>query len=217
MKSYLSTHLLVALHTIIIAVVILAAAWYIDYVRSETENALMARIQETVLRIESLAEVTDRNGADALTEQIISDCPRRDEFETILNSLNTARGRELITAQQLFESCGAYFAERKALMVAQLEREYQSLEADRMLLMTLRDLTPEELAYVDWSELITLEKDRSALLFEQTAIQGEIISLLIEGGNGARINELVRHAQSVGQSLSVTDAQIDALRNKLMS
>ncbi len=217
MKSYLTTHLAVALHALIILIVIALSAWYIDASRSGVESKLSSRIEKTLVQIQSLAETTDRNGADALTERIISDCPRRTEFENLLNGLNTATRRDLISAQQLFESCGAFFAERKALMVSTLEREYRILDSDLVLLETLRDLTPEETAFRKWKDLVALEEERSALLNEQTTIQAEIIELLIEGGGNTRIQELVRQAQDVGQSLTVVDSQIDTLRTNLTS
>jgi hypothetical protein len=217
MKSYLTTHLAVALHALVMLVIVVASAWYIDMTQSAVETKLISRIETSLVQIQSLAETTDRNGADALTERIISDCPRRTEFENLLNGLNTATRRDLISAQQLFESCGAFFAERKALMVSKLEREYRMLDEDLTLLATLRDLTPDEGSYRKWDDIVRLEGERSALLNEQTTIQADIIELLIEGNGGVRIQELVQQAQDVGQSLTVVDAQIDALRTNITS
>ena len=217
MKSYLTTHLAVALHALIIIVVITLSAWYIDASRSDVEAKLSARIESSLARIQALAETTDRNGADALTERIISDCPRRSEFENLLNGLNTATRRDLIAAQQLFESCGAFYAERKALMVSHLEREFSMLDEDLVLLAALRDLTPREVNFRKWQQVVKLETERSALLNEQTSIQADIIKLLIEGGGTLRIQELVQNAQEIGQSLTVLDAQVDVFRTNLTS
>lgn len=216
MKAYLSTHLAVALHALIIALVIATASWYVSYSRAHVEAQLTERIDNTVLRIITLAETTDRNGADALTERIITDCQRRPEFETLLNGLGTASRKDLLRAQQLFESCGSFYAERKSLMVAQLEREYALLDDDLALLTTVRDLTPKELALQRWEGLIALENDRSTYLNDQTALQSNIITLLIEGGQAAKITELAAQAQNVAQSLAITDAQIDTLRSNLV-
>lgn len=215
MKAYLTTHLTVALHALIVVSVILCSAWYVDNSREHVEREIVNRISTTKAHIIELAEITDRNGADELTERIITDCPRRTEFETLLNALSTSNKRELLSVQQLFESCGSFFAERKAFMVAELSREYTLLLSDLELLSILRDLTPQELALKEWNSLIELETERSSFLSEQTSIQAEIIKLLIEGGNTTRIQELVRQAQDVSQSLTVTDTQIDLLRGKL--
>jgi hypothetical protein len=217
MKAYLTTHLMVAAHALIIAVVALSAAWYVDNALWKTESQIVGRIQETLAEITTLADLTDRNGADALTERIITDCPRRTEFENLLSGLAGATRKDLLAAQQLFESCGAFHAERKAFMVAQLERELALLSSNLDLLSSIRDLTPVEVGYTSWAELVELEKVRSAFLTEQTELQADIIRLLIEGESAQTITELVRQAQNVSESLIVTDAQIDQLRSKLTS
>ena len=77
--------------------------------------------------MESLAVETNRNGADEVVSKIITDCPKRAEFEGLLERLEALKHKDLITAQQLFDSCGGYYAERKAVMVSRLEREYEIL------------------------------------------------------------------------------------------
>lgn len=217
MRSYLTSHLVIALYAILIALLVAGSAWYVDRSQRAIEERLQAELQETRATLTDLAVVTDRNGADALTERIIVDCPRRAEFENLLNRLGTATQKELLSAQQLFESCGAFYAERKALMVAQLEREFAHYEETISLLREIDDVATLEADLVKWKALIEAENTRSSFLTEQTDIQSEIITLLIEGnGTQTRINELVRRAQSISESLSVTDAQIDEMRVGLM-
>ena len=216
MKNYLNTHLLVAGNALALALIVSGSAWFMHQSRMETLSMLQTNIKTQTVLIAELALLTDRNGADEVTEKIISDCPRRSEFENQLVSLSTATQKELLRTQQLFESCGAFYAERKALMVSRLEREFQSLRSNLALLRTIRDLTPEEESLSDWKALIELEKTRSTLLGEQTAIQEEIISLLIGGTNTqAKITTLVQNGQNVNQLLSVTDAQIGTLSSML--
>lgn len=216
MKNYLDTHLLVAGNALALALMVSGTAWFMQQSRLEILDLLQKNTVTQSALITELAVLTDRNGADEITEKIISDCPRRTEFENQLTSLNGATKKELLSTQQLFESCGAFYAERKALMVSRLEREFQSLRSNLALLMTVRDLTPEEEALTNWGALIDFEKTRSMLLSELTIIQEEIISLLIGGTNTqSRITTLVQNGQNVNQSLAVTDAQIDALRTTL--
>ncbi len=216
MKNYLTEHLLIAGNALLLAAIIALSAWTIENTKANTLSLLQSNIETQVTHITELAELTDRNGADAVTEEIISDCPRRVEFENQLMRLDSATKRELITIQQLFESCGTFFAERKALMVSRLEREFLSLKNDLALLSTIRDLSSNEEKLKEWEKLIELEKTRSALLAEQTAIQEKIISLLMSDTNvTVEINVLVREAQNVSQSLSVTGAQIDTLTKEL--
>jgi len=216
MKSYLSTHLLIALNALVIALIMVGTAWYIHSTKEETRTMLIGHINANTRTLVELAELTDRNGADELTAKIISDCPRRNDFENQLNALGSASKKELLTIQQLFESCGAFYAERKALMVSRLEQVYAVLNNDLDLLETMRDLSGEERLLYGWKNLIELEKTRSSLLTEQTSIQEEIITLLIQGTETrAHITELVGEAQSVNESLSITDVQIDELRLSL--
>ncbi len=216
MKSYLSTHLLIALNTLMLALIMTGAAWYIHSTKEHSLMLLTSYIQTNTATISELAELTDRNGADELTAQIISDCPRRTDFENQLNSLGSASKKELLSVQQLFESCGAFYAERKALMVSRLEQVYTVLSNNLNLLETMRDLSGEERLLYGWKKLIELEKTRSSLLTEQTSIQENIIMLLIQGTETrARITKLVEEAQNVNDSLSITDVQIDELRLSL--
>jgi hypothetical protein len=217
MKAYLSTHLLIALNAVVIALVISGASWYAHKTKENTLTLLEKNITLHEQNIIELAELTDSNGADTLTAAVISDCPRRTEFENQLASLGTATKKELIGIQQLFESCGPFYAERKALMVSRLEQVYTSLIQDLEILETIRDLDETEKALYRWNELIEFEKTRSSLLSEQTDIQEEIISLLLQGTDTrTRITELVQQAQGVNQSLEVTNVQIDELRSSLI-
>ncbi len=84
MRAYLTTHLTIALFAVILAAVILGSAWYIDETHKAIELRLTHNIEVTNAKLHELAIITDRNGADVLTDKIISDCPRRGEFEKLL-------------------------------------------------------------------------------------------------------------------------------------
>jgi uncharacterized membrane-anchored protein YhcB (DUF1043 family) len=216
MNSYLNMHFIIAVNALVLALMIGFVAWYMHAEQNNLEYSLVSHMKETALHIEELAELTDRNGADALTERIIVDCPRRPEFEALLPRLSSASPKELISTQQLFESCGSFHAERKAIMVAQMQREYESLEQDLAYLALVRDLTPEESKLQAWRELIRLEEERSAFLFEQTELQSDILTLLINRDSAQKVSERAEQAKNVAESLTVTDAQIDALRASLI-
>jgi hypothetical protein len=218
MRSYLTSHLAIALHAVIIAIVFMGASWYASRAVEDLEHTLLGQIDLHVKELQKLAVLTDQNGADAVTERVIRDCPRRPEFESLLNTLSTASKKQLIDVQQLFESCGAFFAERKALMVVGLEREYAALENALVLLKELRELSPQEQTLGKWADLIELEQTKSDNLTEQTTIQAEIISVLIEKDRfDPRIAELMRRAQAINESLNTTDKMIDAVRLTLTS
>ncbi len=216
MKNFLNMHLYIALNAIIFVGILLIGSWYIHHTNKQLTHSITTHLTDAQSKLIELATLTDSNGANEFVRTIISDCPRRADFESYLSRLGTQNTRDLLITQQLFESCGAFYAERKALMVSEMEREYEKIMLDLTYLKELRDLRPEESSYRTWNELIRLERERSAFLTEQTELQEDIIRLLIEGNNAPVVNERVKQAQNIAESLTVTDAHIDALRSELI-
>lgn len=218
MKRYLTTHIMISVHLLIIVMVIVIAAWASDRTARAQEQLLKEHIGSVKTNLVTLAETTDRNDADATTAAIIVDCPRRREFEDSLNRLATLSRRELIDAQQLFESCGSFYAARKALMVARLEREYEVYGDYVTLLSKFNENAPTETKMNDWRVLIDNEQTRSDLLTKQTAIQSEIIRLLISGAtpSSKTVTTETGAAYELLQSLTVLDRQIDDIRSRLI-
>ena len=72
-----------------------------------------------------------------MVAKIISDCPNRVKFETLLDTLATLKHNDLVRTQQLFESCGSFYSERKAVMVSRLERELDVLKDNIAFLIIL--------------------------------------------------------------------------------
>lgn len=218
MKSFLGTHLFIASLALAVAMLLVGTAWYTHHTQRAFELDIENKIDAQINTIQTLAELTDNNGADALTERIIVDCPKRQEFESFLVRLNALPQKDLLLAQQLFDSCGAFYAERKALMVSRLEREYEIFVSYTELLKTLRDLTTEERTLFGWSEVIELEKNRSSLLNDQVTLQSKVITLLLSRGAQMykEVDVLLREADEVSQSLGVLDKQVEEKRDALI-
>lgn len=218
MKRYLTTHIMITVHLLIVVAVIVAAAWATDRTARAQEQLLRERIAAEHAVLLTLAETTDRNDADEVTAAIIVDCPRRDEFDTALNNLATLPRRGLIDAQQLFESCGSFYASRKALMVARLDREFEVYGDYVALLTELNEDAKVDAKLDDWQRLIDSEHARSELLSKQTEIQAEIIRLLIGGATASSktVTNETGVAYELLQSLTVLDRQIDEIRSKLV-
>ncbi len=212
MKQYIQEHFAISMHALIVAILLVATAWYVDTTTDEIDSQLTGRIQEYEASLRELTEITDRNGIDESAPKILQDCQRRQEFEDLLGRLGTLQKKDLILVQQLFESCGAFYAEQKALMVWRIDEIYTKLASDLVLLETVRDLTEEEKELRAWEQIVTLEKTRSEYLLEQASLQELIISALIASAPSVEISDLVREAQSVNESLIVIDQQIDDLR-----
>ena len=202
--------LIVALAIVIGAV----TAYYNQYaLLKELEN----RTDEQYTSLVELAEITDRNGTDDATAELVSDCAQRTEYESLLVKLDTLNARDLLTLQGLSASCGTYYPMTKAIMVSKLEREFEAYTEFIELIKLLDGDNLERFSSSEWVELIELEHKRSDLLQEQTEIQSEIIALLIQGlsPRGGIIQEQIKDAQRINILLVTYDTRIDELRATL--
>ncbi len=219
MKETLARHLQISLALLAIACAIVGSVWLTHYNQKTLEQQILEQRAGLDFELTTLAEITDRNGADASIENIVTDCPRRDEYETLLIKLSSLTKKDLIIVQNLYESCGNFYAERKALMVGRLERELKSYEDMTDLLRTLDVKEVNDSRLATWKSIVSLEKTRSSLLTEQSAIQSKIISYLVTGYTeySKEVSELTRNAQEIGELLTVHDHRIDELRASLMN
>lgn len=199
----------------------LALSAYLKDQKSEAVSEIKVLIAQQETTIISLAEVTDRNGGDAVVSEIIKDCipEDRQKFDELLGSLANLKYTEIVEVDQLFDACGDFFAERKSLMVARLAREFEVYN-DYVTLLRIID---DSAAYVqypldDWSELVSLEKQRSQLTSELVKIQKAIIAALLEGvpvSSQQMLDEITK-AREAQETLSFTGVKIDALREGIM-
>jgi cell division protein FtsL len=204
---------------ITIAIALFAASLYMTFHTRELSNTLQLRISEQEKTLTALSEITDRNGADTVAEAIVRDCSsdNRGRFEELLNRLGTLTSTELSELDALFDGCASFFAERKALMVARLEREFEVYRS-YVNLLSLVDQNRVQSSYSveAWQDFVALEKQRRDLLQEQVTIQGEIISSLRSGPvmNDEIEAKLVRAAQ-INQEAAQLNGQIDEARREL--
>lgn len=218
MKASLLQHLKVARALGICALALCIGAGFSAYQKKHVVTYLENSISQNVADVLALAEITDRNGADEVTEQIIADCGRREEYESYLIRLASLTKPELVTMQSLFESCGNFYGERKALMVTRLEQSVDRLKENITILSLLKDVGEYHAVSEAFSNLVTLEQGRSSLLVELADIQQDIITHLISGASAqsSEVTSLVAYAKNVSESLDVSNHQIDALRSTLV-
>ncbi len=186
----------------------------------QLETQVLIQEQKTLLT--SIAEITSRNGADELTERIIKDCSvsERVRFDELLASLDRGLARaQLSELERLFGRCGSFYAERKAIMVSRMLREYEVLE---ILVTQLSNLTGNDASVdyhlAEWKELSDLEMKQSDLFSSLVTLQDKIISSLLSG-NGAsseEIAKILQEVKTVQQTLAVTNSQAAAVRSQLM-
>lgn len=217
MRHSLTQHFQVAMHLGLIVIAILIGVYVSHESQEKVEESLLTLVNEKSAHLAELALITDRNGADEIAERIIADCTRREEYESYLIRLGSLSKQELVTMQNLFENCGSFYAERKALMVSRLAHEYESYAEYVALLAELRDVTVQKSNQEIFSEIVTLETERSTLLTEQAVIQEDIITHLISGktAQSIEVTTLVQEAQQIAELLTVQDKRVDVLRASL--
>ncbi len=217
MQEYLNSRLYTALALLIIGVAVITGAMVSHYNTRELESIVRNDLEHQRSYLYELAVLTDSNGADEAIGRIIVDCPRRTEFETLLISLGTLPKKELVTLQGLFESCGSFYEARKALMVEKLERELKNYTELLKLLQILTTNNIDVYEESKWTQLVSLENERSTLLTDQMILQEKIISALISGASvgGKEVSALVGEAQGVGELLMVAGQKIDSLRQSI--
>lgn len=176
---------------------------------------LLAAEQETTLA--TLAQTIDRGGADAVVASLIKDCEaeKRTRFDTLLSNLDTLTRAELQEVDGLFDACGDYYAQRRAVMVARLGREFE-VYRDYVSLLAIADKrTPlHDFPVETWTEVVDLEKERSTLTLALVSIQDEIISLILSGTapDSEAVRSKVIEAAEINDTLSYIGIQIDSKR-----
>ncbi len=217
MKWFLDMHFMTGVHLVLFACALTLGAVTAHYSERHTVSVLHEYVVSGHEQLVLLADTTDRNGADETTEQIVVDCPYRSEFDTLLNKLGTLDQRSLLRVQQLFDVCGHFYAERKALMVLRLNKEVEVLTNTIALIKNIDEDTDLGELASNWTTFMTLEKQRGSFLSEQVVLQEKIISELIAGRNplSSEISTLRGTASSISESLDVLDKQIDELRVRL--
>ena len=218
MKQSLQQHIAIALHITILAIVLCVSASFSYYSKKNTEASITALAQEYEKRMYTLSEITDRNGVDDEIGGIIKNCSRQNDFESFLVRLSTLSKQELIEMQSLFDMCGATVFEQKSLMVAKLNREFESY---REILILLEKLDKTDIFAVrqsQFSSLVQIEKERSAFINEQVTIQQKIITLLISGhtAQSPEVSALLSDAQHITKLLDESNQRADEIRTHVM-
>ena len=197
------------------------ASWYVQEQQFEyvSEIKLLAAQQEKTLA--ALSQTIDQDGADAVVSALIHDCAtdNRARFDQLLSKLDTISGTELKEVDGLFDACGDYFVQRRAVMVARLHREFE-VYRDYVQLLKITDKRVDLKMYPveKWSTLVAYEKQRSELSIDLVRIQEDIIVKLIEGSSpsASEIQTKVSEASDVRDTLAYIGIQIDSVREDVI-
>lgn len=201
-------------------VVFLLSSYMVDRHEEDIVNRLTLEIVEQEKTLLSIASITSRDGMDVVGESIIVDCKGTDRsrFDGLLSRLGELTFAELTETENLFDKCASFYAQRKAMMVARLVREYEAYSNLIGLLEIVDDeITVASYNLQEWEHLLSLEKVREELYYEQVSIQENIIVSLKEGKTlyDEEITSLVQSAKNVADELIVNDKQAREVRSKL--
>ena len=200
---------------------VLYVSWYVHSVQENIKVTTQLKIAEQKKVLGVLFEVINNDGADAVVEAIIKDCSieNREHFDTQLGNLANLKGQELVEMEQLFNACGNFFSERKAVMVARLQREYE-VYLDLIEIFSAIDSNVEELTHNagSWGTLVELETKRSVLSTKLVAIQGSIIdSLQVNVSiNSDQMQATLVEGQRMKEELRVLSGEINQLRQAVL-
>lgn len=206
---------------LVTAAVLYGVSYYVNEREKDIVNKIIVEVLEQEKTLSAIAEITDRNGADAVVEEIILDCSitNRDRFDDFLNRLGSLTNSELRETETLFDSCGRFYSSRKALMVARMEREYEFYR-NLVELLTLADdeITVSQYQVGPWGSLVQLEAKRSDVFARQASIQLNIIRALLDGESvqSENIQDMLSDAQNLNEEALVINQQIDAQRQALL-
>jgi len=208
-----------ALGLIIGAGVLFAASVYVQQAQRELSLSLQIRIAEQAQILTTIANLTYLNQTDAVAEDIITDCSpdSRIQYETRINQLGSLSNTALIEFEPLFEACAGFFAEKKALMVSRLRREFDVYAAYIQLLSTIKAAEPLVDQQIEqWAELVLLEEERSQLMSEKVFVQASIITALkTESSQSDTVQSQLVRSQQITQRVAAVNGEIEAIRQEL--
>jgi hypothetical protein len=193
---------------------------YIHYVQNATKETVFLKIAEQQTQLSVIAELTATDGADTVVAEIIRDCSpeNRARFDTQLSKLDSLRASELTEIEQLFNACGNFFSERKAVMTARLKREYE-VYTDLVDILKKIDERADVTLYKTegWSNLVAMETKRSQLSSRLVDIQGAVIRELRSGVaiQSEELQATLVEAQKIKVELLDLSEEINHNRNAL--
>jgi hypothetical protein len=187
-----------------------------------TENT-RNEVNNQQLLLTAIAETISRNGADDVVESIVIDCSQaeRTEFDRLLSRLDLGLNRtELVEVERLFGRCGAFFADRKAVMTARLTREISVYESfvNQLSVVTDSDLA-EQYRLEEWKALSEQERKQSELFSQMVVLQDRIITTLLEGksANSEEILSILDEVKEVQENLLLATTKATEIRNRLIA
>jgi hypothetical protein len=205
-----------------IFIIYFSATAIVDSRLREYEQLIRVQIADQQSALVAIAEVTARNGADAITEAIVRDCPvsERTEFDELLGRLNNGLStQELTSLERLFGRCGTFYSERKSIMVSRLSREIEIYKTYVEQLSAIKDSDlATAFAVPSWEALAKEEQKQGDLFGRLVSVQDQIIVTLLAGNraDSDEIQEILQEAKEIQETLVVANKQASTIRSLLV-
>ena len=190
--------------------------------RTQTyQETVKTQLNAQVEQLQTLASAAAQNRAGSANGVTIQDCPteQRTTFDGLLGRLDSGLQRsELLQLEQLFSACAHVQAERKAVVVAQLEREVSVLTSyvDQMSAITSTDAAPDY-AIASWERLVEHESAQVTGFGELVIAQKSIIDTLLEGkaADSPEMLAILDTVKETQEALLFANTQATTLRAEL--
>ena len=214
----------------IIALVVIGfgiKVYTVNLVAEQNKKALFnidSRITQQEMLLTATADATRQNNADETLAKILADCTpaERQQFDTLLNKLSASISTpELNSLNNLFNKCGSFFADRRAVMASRLEREvgvYGDYVALRNSLLSEEDEVSNKRVTL-WLQLADTEIKVAENISTLVKLQGDIINFLLQGKSkdSEEIATTLQAVESTRNNITVQNRQIENFRQEIIS
>ncbi|MCB9811893.1 hypothetical protein H6783_03190 [Candidatus Nomurabacteria bacterium] len=204
-----------------VALVVLIAGYIIKHSQETSAHELQLKIDVTAAELQEKTRLLVKNQATESIDSYVKDCSSasRNTFDHSLDTLASLDHGELVTLNLLFDACASYFADRKAAMYESTVMTYETYRTLVTLHESFVTLDPAPTTLEDWDLLLSLEKQKVALLQAQVPLQRGVIELLLSGAQPTdeSVRALMSQAQEISQSAAVLTRQIESISAKLFN
>lgn len=213
-------------HVILFGLFAIVAYVLIVLIVSEKLEDLHTKIEGSLkdqqVLLATIAEATARNGADEVTETIVTDCSidERTAFDELLRKLDTGIAmNDLTTLERLFARCGSFYSQRKAVMVARLTREIEIYATYVNQLQSIsNERTVAEYQTETWKRLAQAEETQSVQFAKLVTLQESIISTLLSGKSAGspEIQTILTEVNITQTALAAAHQESATIRTELL-
>lgn len=224
MKRYSRITAVIILGAVLISTILVLRSYLMHWVAKQNQATLMSinvRIAEQEKVLVKITDLIQQNGADETLSKIITDCSsdERQQFDTLLGGLSAhVSGNQLTTLNTLFYKCGSFYAVRRAVMAARLQREV-AIYADYVALQDelLSKATTSNTRVNQWLQLAAVELNLAEDFNHLVKLQGDIIAALMSGKtkNSPEITGTLTEVATTRDDMTILSKQIERFRQDL--